>query len=334
MKRKLFLFMAAILAAALAITGCETEDRGEPEYGDNLITDAAMLAATGVGNTVVTKEGDKYKVSGKVTDDSYWKGDVNWITVTINADPDDTNKYFAGVKRYTITCEFPDISVKPYDNYDQGLDIYFENIKATANTDLDEGNWQSVPMDEYNAVKGVGTMTVDKNLTEYYNSDTNKSNVGDYHRLVIRIKFPATYKDRDYYFYISNVGIYGEKIDDTYPVGELETPVIHANSMLTDAAYTVGDAAVPLRVVLAWTENRDYFYTYEWYSNTDNSTTGGTLIPADKIGDNNDYPGGWQSGTKFIPPTDAAGTFYYYVVVSFEGRSTTSRVVKIEVTGQ
>jgi len=331
MKRKLFLIPAALLAMGMALTGCETEDRGQPDYGENLISEAAILAATGAGGTSVEKEGNKYKVSGTiVSEDS-----SNWITLTIRADPNDLNKYFAGVNRYTITCEFPDSSVKPYESYGAGLDLYFENIKTTANTpQYVGGNWQSVPQEEYNAIRGVGTMVVDRNLTEYFNADTHKDNVGDYHHLVIRVKFPATAIGREYSFHISNVGVYGEKIDNTYPGGGLaETPVIHANSMLNDATYSVDATAQALRVVPEYTLNRED-YTYQWYSNNENSTTGATLIPAEQIGTNADYPGGWQSGTKFIPPTDTAGTVYYYVVISYpqEGTSTTSRIVKIEIT--
>ncbi|MFF5995168.1 S-layer homology domain-containing protein, partial [Lysinibacillus sp. KU-BSD001] len=43
--------------------------------------------------------------------------------------------------------------------------------------------------------------------------------------------------------------------------------------------------------------------SYQWYSNTTNSTSGGTLIP------------GATSAT-YAPPTDTAGTMYYYVVVT------------------
>ena len=46
--------------------------------------------------------------------------------------------------------------------------------------------------------------------------------------------------------------------------------------------------------------------TYQWYSNTSNSTTGGTLIAG-------------ATNTSYTPPASAAGTTYYYVVVSASG---------------
>ncbi|MCX8525367.1 hypothetical protein OF897_15720 [Chryseobacterium formosus] len=61
--------------------------------------------------------------------------------------------------------------------------------------------------------------------------------------------------------------------------------------------------------------------TYQWYSNTTNSTTGGTLIS------------GATSAT-YNPPTSAAGTRYYYVVVSdsyCEGKAT-SAIVSVTVS--
>lgn len=329
------LLAVSISALVLVIAGCAMEDRSAPDYGDNLLTEASILAATGTGNTIVTKDGDRYKITGNISYDV--DGEFDGITVVIMADPEDSGKYFAQVDRYTITCTFPDGAIKPNDTYGSGFDMYLENIKATDNTDRYAGNWQSVPMDEYNAIKGVGTMTVEKNLADYTNANTNQNNVGDYHHMVIRVKFPAANLGSNYTFYISNVAIFGTMIDDTYP-GK-ETPIIHANSILNDESYTVGETAAALRIVSAYqgpvgdTVDSRTLYTYQWYSNTTNSTTDGTLIPEDQIGDNNDYPGGWQDGTSYIPPTDTAGVFYYYVVVtSQDDISVTSRVVTITVT--
>lgn len=336
MKKHLWM-LAVILAMGLAAGSCETEERGGTDEDlVNLLTEEAILAATGEGNTAITKEGDRYKVSGTITASEDYPG-LNMLVVNIKADPEDAGKYFAGTNRYSITCNFPDSAVKPYDNYTQGLDLYFENIKATDNTDRFEGSWQSVPIEEYNAVKGVGTMTVDRKLTEHFNANTGKNNVGDYHHLVIRLKFPSAHIGRDYSFYISNAGVFGDKIDNMYPGSE--TPIIHANSRLDNAEYAAGDTADALRIVPAFqgpvpdvTPDSRTLYTYKWYSNTADSATGGALIPEDQIGSNNDHPSGWNEGTSFIPPTGTAGTFYYYVVIiSQDNISVTSRVVTITV---
>lgn len=47
--------------------------------------------------------------------------------------------------------------------------------------------------------------------------------------------------------------------------------------------------------------------TYQWYSNTTNSNSGGTLIPG-------------ATGTTYTPPVDALGTKYYYVVIQNNGQ--------------
>jgi hypothetical protein len=257
----------------------------------------------------------------------------------IKADPNDANKYFAGASRLTITCEFPDGSVKPNNTHGAGFHLYLENIKATANTGQYAGSWQSEPVEEYNAVGGVGIMEVDRKLADFINTDTGKNNVGDYHHLVISVRFPSQHTGSNYSFHISNVGVYGIKIDNAYPGDELgETPIIHGNSMLSDAQYAVGDTATALRIVPEYQgvdpdtgiDSRES-YSHKWYSNDTDSDTGGVLIPEGSIGNNNDHPLGWNAGTSFIPPTDTAGIFYYYVIMSYKGRSVTSRVVTITV---
>ncbi|NBX79292.1 MAG: hypothetical protein EBQ94_02765 [Flavobacteriales bacterium] len=58
--------------------------------------------------------------------------------------------------------------------------------------------------------------------------------------------------------------------------------------------------------------------TYQWYSNTLNSNSGGTLIA---IG----------TSASFTPPSASAGTVYYYCVVSSSSCSTTSNAVEVVV---
>lgn len=62
---------------------------------------------------------------------------------------------------------------------------------------------------------------------------------------------------------------------------------------------------------------------YQWYSNTANNNTSGTLIP------------GATSG-KYLPPVDTAGTIYYYAVVSNNGQAcatATTNAVAVTVNG-
>ena len=66
--------------------------------------------------------------------------------------------------------------------------------------------------------------------------------------------------------------------------------------------------------------------TFQWYSNTANSNSGGTLLPG-------------EVNSTYTPNTSAEGTLYYYVIVSASTKSATSNVsghvrVGIEITSQ
>jgi hypothetical protein len=77
-------------------------------------------------------------------------------------------------------------------------------------------------------------------------------------------------------------------------------PVI--SSQPQSATYTVGDAATPLTVSVD-ALNDGGTLTWQWYSNSANSNSGGTEIYS-------------ASSVNYTPPTANAGTTYYYVVVT------------------
>lgn len=90
------------------------------------------------------------------------------------------------------------------------------------------------------------------------------------------------------------------------------TPLPASNSVC------VGGTVTPLVITLS---SSSVTPTYQWYSNTTNSTTGGIAISG-------------ETNASFSPPANASGTFYYYCVVSFTsgGCSTiTSSVATINV---
>lgn len=70
------------------------------------------------------------------------------------------------------------------------------------------------------------------------------------------------------------------------------------------------------------TEAEDHTYTYQWYSNTTNSNTGGTIIE------------GAVSSIYTIPNTTNRGTYYYYctVTASIDGSSVTASATSLDVT--
>jgi hypothetical protein len=65
------------------------------------------------------------------------------------------------------------------------------------------------------------------------------------------------------------------------------------------SAYTVGQAAAALSV----TATGSGILSYQWYRNTANSNSGGTLISG-------------ATGTSYTPSTATTGTAYYYVIVT------------------
>jgi len=78
-----------------------------------------------------------------------------------------------------------------------------------------------------------------------------------------------------------------------------ETPVISSHPV--GANYDLNDTANELTVQASVEDGGTL--TYQWYSNSSNSNSGGTLIPDAEDPD-------------YTPPTDTDGTFYYYVVVT------------------
>ena len=99
---------------------------------------------------------------------------------------------------------------------------------------------------------------------------------------------------------------------------ESETPVIDdALSQLGDKDYNVGDPAVPLVVVPVSTPN-SASYTFEWWQ-AESEDVG----PSDVCV--------LEGSDTFFPPTNEAGTFYYYAVIKFGSEITTSKVVIITV---
>ncbi len=98
------------------------------------------------------------------------------------------------------------------------------------------------------------------------------------------------------------------------------TPVFSTDLSTDAVSYEVGETAVtPLTVTAGVTDGGTV--TYQWYSNTTNSPTGGTSV---------------GTGATYTPPTETVGTTYYYVVATNAlGTSTataTSSVACVTVT--
>ena len=79
------------------------------------------------------------------------------------------------------------------------------------------------------------------------------------------------------------------------------TPIITSQPASSDIC--LDGVATQLAVV---TQNGVGVPTYQWYSNTTNNNTTGTLIPG-------------ATTSTYDPPTNIVGVFYYYVLISFDG---------------
>lgn len=100
-----------------------------------------------------------------------------------------------------------------------------------------------------------------------------------------------------------------------YVIGEVACTAPAINTQPQPATYCLNPLTVtPLQVAATGTGT----LTYQWYSNTANSTTNSTLIPG-------------ATSSSYVPQTGTAGTSYYYCVVTDGGCSTTSDLAQVVV---
>jgi hypothetical protein len=109
-----------------------------------------------------------------------------------------------------------------------------------------------------------------------------------------------------------NVGVYEVSATATYSTTPSCTdPTI--STQPTGATYTKDDSPTTLSVVASGDD-----LTYQWYSNTSNSTSGATKISG-------------ATSSTYTPSTSMVGTKYYYCIVSSGSCSTTSNIVSVVV---
>lgn len=97
---------------------------------------------------------------------------------------------------------------------------------------------------------------------------------------------------------------------DTEPEVEVAKPELTVNVSGT-VTYTVGAAAEPLKVEAAASDNGTI--TYQWYKSLTNTNGGGTVIEG-------------ETQSTFTPPTEEAGTVYYYAVAINSIGSSANRI--------
>ena len=93
-------------------------------------------------------------------------------------------------------------------------------------------------------------------------------------------------------------------------VGKVDaaTPVFEVDLTTDTVVYNVGESAAALSVRAAVTDGGTV--SYQWYENTENSTTGGAIIDG-------------ANSASYTPSTETAGTKYYYVVAANENPDAT-----------
>ena len=94
------------------------------------------------------------------------------------------------------------------------------------------------------------------------------------------------------------------------PEVEVAKPELTTN-LSGSVSYNVGDTATPLTVEATTSDEGEI--TYQWYQSLTNTNGGGTLIEG-------------ATENTFTPPTQEAGTVYYYVVATSTIHSSTNRI--------
>ncbi|SIO21439.1 Ig-like domain-containing protein [Algoriphagus halophilus] len=163
------------------------------------------------------------------------------------------------------------------------------------------------PVDLTVSATGTGTFTY-----EWF-SNTSNSTIGGTSVGTGNTYSPPTDVDGSMFYYaVASSSVCGQATSDVVEI--IVTPETTIDSQPVGATYCQDDIPVDLTVSATGTGT----FTYEWFSNTSNSTIGGTSV---------------GTGNTYSPPTDVDGSMFYYAVASSSvcGQAT-SDVVEIIVT--
>jgi|GEM_PF-6551794 len=159
-----------------------------------------------------------------------------------------------------------------------------------------------------------------------FNLDLNSVWSGDEQLRVNRISAVATDIHGNPRGAYTHAGAHEPEMFTGTPTINAEIPFIIVHPQ--PETFVQGDTILPLLTVRAVVTDGGTL-TYQWFSNTENSNTGGTIIDG-------------ATEASFAPPTEAIGTVYYYVVITNTNNvvngeataSTTSDVAAITVEGE
>jgi gliding motility-associated-like protein len=132
---------------------------------------------------------------------------------------------------------------------------------------------------------------------------------------------PDAFSNAGDYYYYTEISLDGNGCNsassDVFEVNVLPDPVIDEQPI---ANQELCQGAIPTDLTVSISGGTNSSTTYQWYQNTTNSISGGTVIQN-------------TNSASYTPETVAPGTFYYYVIVSQSeaGCSVTSTVSELKV---
>ncbi len=164
---------------------------------------------------------------------------------------------------------------------------------------------------------GTGTISY-----QWFSNTTNNNTGGTAINGATNIDYtPPTFTTSGTYYYYLEISLNGSGCSGiTSNVAEItvvDDPLITSQPLATQ---TLCQGIAPQNLEVVVSGGLGNSYNYQWYSNTTNSNTGGSVISG-------------ETNSSFTPPTDTVGSFYYYVEITqpSAGCSVVSDVAEVNV---
>ncbi|NJX15418.1 PKD domain-containing protein [Tamlana crocina] len=147
---------------------------------------------------------------------------------------------------------------------------------------------------------GTGTISY-----QWFSNTTNSNTGGTAITGATNIDYtPPTFTTSGTYFYYLEISLNGSGCSgitsDVAEITVVDDPVITTQPLATQ---TLCQGITPQTLEAVVSGGLGSSYNYQWYSNTNNNNTGGSVISG-------------EMNSSFIPPTDTVGSYYYYVEIT------------------
>ncbi|MCR5152133.1 MAG: chitobiase/beta-hexosaminidase C-terminal domain-containing protein [Prevotella sp.] len=243
------------------------------------------------------------------------KSDLNVGSITLDADLADGENIYISRQSNSVTIaaikvvrpgtQALSISTQPTgDTYTQGATATALSVAATGGTTPYSYQWYSNTTNSNTGGTAIDDVSNGSNTASYTHS-TATVGTTYYYCVVTDSDNPA-----------ATVTSNAVAVTVTAPASAptiTQQPIVNNNLKNYTLAYGMQNVT-PSAITLEATDAS----SYQWYSNTTDSNTGGTLI------------NGAESAT-YTPPTTATGTTYYYCVVTNGAGSITSNTVRVDI---